>query len=78
MAAENTTWININPNPAGTFIQLESDCYTTYAIYDEQGKLSAYGVVSDKTILVENLPTGIYHLTLNGRECSSIGRFVKL
>ena len=78
VAAENTTWININPNPAITFIQLESDCYTTYAIYDEQGKLSAYGGVSDKTILVENLPTGIYHLTLNGRECSSIGRFVKL
>jgi hypothetical protein len=77
MSDENTT-LKLYPNPATSHISFERDLqFDVFRIYNTTGQLVKAGLVNENnTIDVENLPNGLYFISLEG-EKSYRGRFVK-
>lgn len=70
--------INIYPNPANNVLHINAPLpvSSTY-IYDLSGKLIQFTHTPGNVISIENLPQGLYTITLTGADFSVTRRFVK-
>ncbi|PKP04622.1 MAG: hypothetical protein CVU11_04395 [Bacteroidetes bacterium HGW-Bacteroidetes-6] len=77
LSDENTT-LKLYPNPVTTQITIESDLqFEDFRIFNTKGQLVKSGLVNENnTVDVENLPNGLYFLSLDG-EKQFRGRFLK-
>ena len=64
---EQAPAFELYPNPASTFLKLQSSVvlnYETYKIYNAQGAMLASGQLSNGMVDVANLPSGLYTLVV--------------
>lgn len=73
--------LEVSPNPAGDHINTYCTGLTgelTYEILDANGKLWRQGIYSEnQTMLIENLPSGLYLLKISESEIYVFTKFVK-
>lgn len=71
--------IRVYPNPTSQTITIESECYGQLAMFDMQGRklLHIDSYISNETIDVSNMPTGVISYRLVCQYGVGVGTFVK-
>ncbi|RYE26256.1 MAG: T9SS type A sorting domain-containing protein [Sphingobacteriales bacterium] len=72
----NNATITVYPNPAVNSISVNGN-YNNAKIYDLNGKMIKASSMSNNSIIVSELPAGVYTILLNGDNGSATSRFVK-